>query len=146
MYDSLLRVLHWYADHLTNEHLAWLHTLPDFIRWDGTCLAHDSPLDRLFPEKHFVPGFDAKYQELMYHAPGIYADTPAESLSPLLDWMAADGVSQVRGANRGCLYAGGAQHVLQILESLDLIHAGEFFGPLEIAIVYADKMGLFQSL
>jgi protein phosphatase len=95
MYSGLIQLLRWIEDHLTSEALAWLNGLPDTIRWDGTCLAHDSPLDRLFPERRFIPGMHAKYQEVLYHAPGIYPDTPAEKLIPLLEWMKASATSQV---------------------------------------------------
>ena len=95
MYAALFRLLRWFEAHLTAEHMAWLTGLPDTIRWNGACLAHDSPLDRLFPRPRYTPGIDLKYQELMYHAPGIYPDTPPEQLAPLLEWMAAESVWQV---------------------------------------------------
>ena len=94
-YVNLIRLLRWFGKSLSPAHLEWLKSLPDTIRWDGACLAHDSPLDRLFAEQHSVPGIAAKYHELMYHSPGIYPDTASEKLTPLLRWMDADAVLQV---------------------------------------------------
>ena len=94
-YANLIRLLRWYEEQLSSAQLAWLGRLPDTIRWNGACLAHDSPLDRLFAEQHYIQGIDAKYQELFFHSPGIYPDTASAQLEPILNWMDADAVSQV---------------------------------------------------
>ena len=94
-YANLIRLLRWYEEQLSSAQLAWLGRLPDTIRWNGACLAHDSPLDRLFAEQHYIQGIDAKYQELFFHSPGIYPDTAGAQLEPILNWMDADAVSQV---------------------------------------------------
>jgi predicted phosphodiesterase len=95
LYAYLIRLLEWWKKRLSPVQLSWLRSLPDIIRWNSACLAHDSPLDRLFKEQHFVQGMDAKYQELFFHSPGIYPETTAAQLEPLLNWMDTSGVSQV---------------------------------------------------
>jgi predicted phosphodiesterase len=94
-YTYLIRLLRWYKERLSPAQLSWLSGLPDTIRWNGACLAHDSPLDRLFAEHHHIQGIDAKYQELFFHSPGIYPDTSGDQLEQVLSWMDTDGVSQV---------------------------------------------------
>ena len=95
LYAWLIRLLRWYQQRLSPAHLSWLSSLPDTIRWNGACLAHDSPLDRLFAKQHHVQGIDVKYQELIFHSPGIYPDTAGGQLEPVLNWMEADRISQV---------------------------------------------------
>jgi predicted phosphodiesterase len=95
LYAYLIRLLEWWKKRLSPAQLSWLRSLPDTIRWNSACLAHDSPLDRLFKEQHFVQGIDAKYQELLFHSPGIYPETNTAQLEPLLNWMDTSGVSQV---------------------------------------------------
>jgi predicted phosphodiesterase len=94
-YANLIRLLRWYKERLSPTQLTWLSGLPDTIRWNGACLAHDSPLDRLFAEQHYIKGIDAKYQELAFHSPGIYPNTTDDQLEPILDWMDTHMVSQV---------------------------------------------------
>jgi len=94
-YADLIRLLRWYEERLSPAHLSWISSLPDIIRWNGACLAHDSPLDRLFARQHHMTGIDAKYQELVFHSPGIYPNTAGDQLEPVLNWMDTDGVSQV---------------------------------------------------
>jgi predicted phosphodiesterase len=94
-YPDLIRLLRWYEQRLSPAQLSWLSGLPDIIRWNGACLAHDSPLDRLFAAQRFIPGIDPKYQELIFHSPGIYPETTGEQLQQVLNWMASDSVSQV---------------------------------------------------
>jgi predicted phosphodiesterase len=95
LYASLIRLLHWFEGQLSTVQLAWLGGLPDIIRWNGSCLAHDSPLDRLFAEQRYLPGIEVKYQELLFHSPGIYAGTNGAQLESILNWMDAGAVSQV---------------------------------------------------
>jgi predicted phosphodiesterase len=94
-YAELIRLLRWYEQRLSAAQLAWLGGLPDTICWIGACLAHDSPLDRLFAEQHYIQGIEEKYQELIFHSPGIYPDTDGVQLEQVLNWMGTDGVSQV---------------------------------------------------
>jgi predicted phosphodiesterase len=94
-YAYLIRLLRWYEERLSPAQLSWLSGLPDTIRWNGACLAHDSPLDRLFAEQRHIQGIDAKYQELFFHSPGIYPDTSGDQLEQVLSWMDTEGVSQV---------------------------------------------------
>jgi predicted phosphodiesterase len=94
-YADLLHLLRWYEQRLSSAQLTWLSSLPDIIRWNGVCMAHDSPIDRLFAEQHYTPGIEIKYQELIFHSPGIYPDTTGEQLEQVLNWMAFDSVFQV---------------------------------------------------
>ena len=94
-YDNLIRLLYWYKNQLSPAQLSWLYSLPDVIRWNGACLAHDSPIDRTFTDHRYIQGMDSKYQELMYHSPGIYPNTQGEKLESILNWMDANAVSQV---------------------------------------------------
>ncbi len=94
-YDNLIRLLYWYKNQLSPAQLSWLDSLPDVIRWNGVCLTHDSPIDRTFVDHRHIQGLDLKYQELMYHSPGIYPNMQAEQLEPVLNWMDANAVSQI---------------------------------------------------
>jgi len=94
-YSDLIRLLRWYEERLSPAQLSWLSGLPDTIRWNGACLAHDSPLDRFFAEQHHIQGIEEKYQELTFHSPGIYPETAGDQLEQVLSWMDANGVSQI---------------------------------------------------
>ena len=95
LYANLIRLLRWFEQRLSPAQLTWLSGLPDTIRLNGACLAHDSPLDRLFAEQHHIQGIDEEYQELIFHSRGIYPDTVGDQLEPVLNWMDTDGVTQV---------------------------------------------------
>jgi predicted phosphodiesterase len=95
LYRELIRLVTWIRAQLSPEHLAWLGSLPDVLVMDGTCLAHDSPLDRLFPERWRHPGLPEEYQEWFYHARGIHRKLDGAPLAELLTWMDASGVSRV---------------------------------------------------
>jgi predicted phosphodiesterase len=93
--QELIGLINWFREHLTSDDLDWLASLPDVLRLDGTCLAHDSPLDRLFPERWRIPGLAAAYQEWFYHGPGIKKTLAGAALDELLAWMDADGVTSL---------------------------------------------------
>jgi len=95
LYVDLIRLLRWYQERLSPAQLSWLRGLPDSMRWNGACLAHDSPLDRLFTEQHHIQGIDKKYQELTFHSPGIYPEIAGDRLEQILCWMDTNEVSQI---------------------------------------------------
>ena len=95
LYTSLIRLLQWYDHHLSPAHRSWLSDLPQTILWNGACLAHDSPLDRLNAKHNAAPGLDPRYHELVCHSPGIYPNTSGAQLEPVLSWMKTNAVSQV---------------------------------------------------
>jgi predicted phosphodiesterase len=92
---GLIQLMHWTQAHLTPDILQWLQCQPTCVIEDGICLAHDSPLDRLFPERWHDPGRDEKYQEWYFHARGIFPDTPEAEWEALYRWMDAAGIQQV---------------------------------------------------
>lgn len=94
-YVELIDLIEWWRSRLSAAQVAWLAELPEVIRWGASCLAHDSPLDRLFPERRWIPETDAKYQELRYHAPGIAADMAQAELQRLLDWMESEAITDI---------------------------------------------------
>jgi predicted phosphodiesterase len=93
--QELIRLITWFREHLTPADLDWLESLPDILLLEGACLAHDSPLDRLFPARWHLPGLAAPYQEWFYHAPGIKPTLDGAPLEELLAWMDARGVTSV---------------------------------------------------
>jgi len=92
---NVVRLVQWFRAHLTAEDLAWLQSWPDRLYWERAILVHDSPLDRLFPQDHYLPGVPQKYQEFLFHARGFVPDTPAAEWQLLLDWMEAQHITQV---------------------------------------------------
>jgi predicted phosphodiesterase len=95
MYAEVIDLVRWWRARLTEEQLGWLRDLPDVIRWGSACLVHDSPLDRLFPERRQLPGIAPQYQELCFHARGLTPDMSADQLQPTLQWMDEQNVSAV---------------------------------------------------
>jgi predicted phosphodiesterase len=86
----LIRLIQWYRSRLSQADIVWLQSLPDIVMWNGWCLVHDSPLDRLFPERWRLPGVDDQYQEWFFHSPGVEPHP-----TDLLGWMASQQVSCV---------------------------------------------------
>jgi predicted phosphodiesterase len=95
LYTNLIRLLHWFENHLSPANITWLGNLPDTIRWNGAYMVHDSPIDRLYADQHYQPGIDSKYRELMHHSQGIYPNTPMAQIAPILEWMDAKAISHV---------------------------------------------------
>jgi predicted phosphodiesterase len=87
---KLVRLIQWYRSRLPQADLDWLDGLPDIVMWNGWCLAHDSPLDRLFPDRWRLPGIDDRHQEWFFHSAGV-----VPCLAEVFDWMAARQVSCV---------------------------------------------------
>ena len=71
--QTVIELVTWFRAHLAPTGLEWLESLPDMLLREGDCLAHDSPLDRLFPARWRRPGLADEYQEWFYHSPGIKA-------------------------------------------------------------------------
>ena len=86
-HPELIRLITFFRDHLTAGDLDWLADLPDHLFWQGACLVHDHPLDRLFPERWHAPGLAEIYQEWYFHSPGIIEKMPEENWRELWDWM-----------------------------------------------------------
>jgi predicted phosphodiesterase len=95
LYRAVIALLAWWEARLSAADLAWLEGLPDLLFWDGACLVHDSPVDRLHPEGWHVPGVEDQYQELCYHAPGIRKEMPDDEMETLLRLMAQRALSGV---------------------------------------------------
>lgn len=95
MYIQLIQLIQWFQTHLSNDDLAWLRQLPDFLIWDGACLVHDSPFDRFFPHEWRTPGIDPKYQEFIHHSKGISPNMTDDEFAKLLVWMEAQDLSKV---------------------------------------------------
>jgi predicted phosphodiesterase len=94
-FADLMVLIGWWRSQLSPDQLAWLAGLGETIRWGTSCLAHDSPLDRFFPERRYRPDLDKKYQELFFHSRGIDPDLSVGATPQLLEWMEAEGVSEV---------------------------------------------------
>ena len=90
---DLLNVVQWWQDHLSEPDLEWIHTLPDTIRWNGTLLVHDSPMDRLVIQSQTdVP---PQYRELSYHGRGITPDMGTSDWKTLIEYMRSENLVQV---------------------------------------------------
>jgi predicted phosphodiesterase len=94
-YAEVIRLAAWWRARLGPARMAWLAALPDVLIEEGMCLVHDTPLDRLFPERWWRPDVAPEYQEFCYHSPGLPPGQTEAQLGPLLDWMAGAGVSDV---------------------------------------------------
>jgi len=93
--QELIGLITWFREHLTLADLDWLESLPDVLVLEGACLAHDSPLDRLFPARWHLPGLADAYQDWFYHGPGIKKTLDGAPLEELLAWMDTRGVTSV---------------------------------------------------
>jgi predicted phosphodiesterase len=82
----------WWRAQLTSAQLEWLTALPDVITWGRACMVHDSPLDRMFPERWHRPEVEPIYQELYFHSKGIHPDLSDDLLGQLTSWMGSAGV------------------------------------------------------
>jgi predicted phosphodiesterase len=87
---SIIGSMRWFADHLTPADRAWLDAFPLWWQAGGIFLAHDSPLDRLYPQRWQRPGVAPKYQEWFYHARGIRPDTPEAEWERLYQFMQSE--------------------------------------------------------
>jgi predicted phosphodiesterase len=92
--QSLITLITWFRAHLSPADLEWLRSLPDILILDEICLAHDSPLDRLFPQRWHKPGLANDYQEWFYHGPGI-KNLDGPRLAELLAWMELRGITHL---------------------------------------------------
>lgn len=93
--QDMLQLTQWWEDHLTAGDLAWIRTFQDYILWDGACLAHDSPLDRMQPERWHTPGLAPQYQEWFFHSPGVTEEMPADRWQELWNFMAERDLARV---------------------------------------------------
>jgi predicted phosphodiesterase len=92
--QSLIAQITWFRAHLTPDDLDWLEHLPNILILDTICLAHDSPLDRLFPERWQIPGLAPHYQEWFFHGPGI-KNLEGPRLAEVLAWMESRGITHL---------------------------------------------------
>jgi predicted phosphodiesterase len=83
----LVALIRWFRAHLSADDLDWLARLPDACFWQGACLVHDSPFDRLEPQGWHAPGLALKYQEWYYHSAGLSQHTPDAVWQRLWAWM-----------------------------------------------------------
>lgn len=101
---EILALIRWYYAKLTQADLDWIASLPDYLVLNGTCLVHDSPIDRLAPETWHVAGIDPKYQEWFYHARGIPETLPEDEIQKLLDFMDGYHFSRVFCGHTHCSF------------------------------------------
>lgn len=92
---DMIRLIEWIQAHLSAIDLEWIRSFPDILLWNEACLAHDSPIDRLFPQSWHMPGIELKYQEWFYHALGIRPDMAEQEWQKLLSCMEAQNLSKV---------------------------------------------------
>ena len=95
LYRNVIRLLCWWQAHISDANMAWIQSMPDLVLWDDSCLVHDSPLDRAFPQNWKIPGVDDKYQELCHHAKGITQNMPAKEMAALSSFMDEKKLSRV---------------------------------------------------
>ncbi|MDO8971580.1 MAG: metallophosphoesterase family protein [Saprospiraceae bacterium] len=93
--QELIRLITWFREHLTPDDLDWVGGFPAVLLLDGVCLAHDSPIDRFFPERWHIPGLADGYQEWFYHGLGIKKTLDGAPLAELLAWMDSGGITSV---------------------------------------------------
>ncbi len=84
---DIIRLVQWFRSHLEQADLEWIESFLDWIIRDGLCFVHDSPLDRLYPQRWHIPGLEQKYQEWYYHAKGITPDMPDNQWEELVSFM-----------------------------------------------------------
>ncbi len=95
MHAELIRLMQWTRAHMRAADFDWLQSMPDLIVENGSCFAHATPVDILFPERWHIPGVAAKYQEWYYHSQGITEDIAGDELATLLACMASQNVSRL---------------------------------------------------
>jgi predicted phosphodiesterase len=95
MNAGLIRLVQWLKSHLEQADLDWIESFPDWEIRDGLCFVHDSPLDRLYPNRWHIPDLDRKYQEWFYHARGITLDMPDNQWKELVVFMDQKDLSHV---------------------------------------------------
>ena len=93
--DELIQLIEWFRGQLNMESLQWLADLPNFYIEHGNCYAHDSPIDRLEPQRWYRPGLELKYQEWFYHAEGIRLDMPERQWDELIHLLQRYSISHV---------------------------------------------------
>jgi predicted phosphodiesterase len=87
MNADMILLAQWWQNHLTAEDLDWVRTFKNYILWEGACLAHDAPQDRMYPERWHTPGVEPKYQEWFFHSRGVEENMPAEKWQALWAFM-----------------------------------------------------------
>jgi predicted phosphodiesterase len=87
MNQDMILLAQWWQDHLSAEDLEWVRSFKDYILWEGACLAHDAPQDRMYPERWHAPGLAPKYQEWYFHSRGVTEDMPEEKWQALWTYM-----------------------------------------------------------
>ena len=97
---ELLKVLQWCQDHLSASDLDWIHSLPDVVRWNGTYLVHDSPMDRTAVQT--MTDVLPQYRELNFHGRGITPDMAASEWDGLSQFMRAEGIARVFSGHTHC--------------------------------------------
>ncbi len=94
-YSRLLRLLNWFRAQLTQEQLAALQQWKNWLKVDGALLAHDNPLDRLFPQRWYKPGVAEPYQEIYFHSPGLSVRSAPQHYAEVDEWMGESGIGLV---------------------------------------------------
>jgi predicted phosphodiesterase len=89
---EVIALVRWWRSRLAPAQLRWLEQLPQLIRDHGSCYTHDTPLDRLSPERRAAPDLDPRYHELHFHSKGLAPGTPAEVFEENAAWMEENGV------------------------------------------------------
>lgn len=90
-HPDLIQIVTFSRDRLTADDLDWLAALPDHLFVQGSCLVHDHPLDRFYPERWHIPGLAEIYQEWYFHSDGISKKMPEGKWYELWDWMEQQG-------------------------------------------------------
>lgn len=94
-YAEVVHLSQWWAAQLSSQQLAWITALPDMILEGSMALVHDSPLDRLDPERRAIAGVEQKYHDFCFHAPGIWATTSESDARPIWEWMEETQVTEL---------------------------------------------------
>jgi predicted phosphodiesterase len=87
MYRGIIKLLEWWKAGISEEDLEWIVSWPTILALDRACMVHDSPVDRLDPEDHYVEGVDEKYHELIHHGAGLHSKLSDEELTKLGETM-----------------------------------------------------------
>jgi len=97
--QEVLALVQWFEDHLTQEDLAWIDTLPATLLWQANgqsaCLVHDSPLERLEVEHSADPQIRPEHREWFFHGRGISPDLTGAALDELLAYMRAENIDSL---------------------------------------------------